>query len=300
MGDAAAARLLRRCCSGAASRFLVWVRRISCEGQTGPGTDDAAPRTIATRYARTMSDRSSVAPDLPDVDLLLASGVLYADGLRWQHDRVAQLREGGRAGWREALALIEHAPVYTMGRRGGRASVRLDEADLRAPVVDVERGGDMTWHGPGQLVGYPILDLRARGLRVADYVRLLEGLLSDVLGTSGIEASTVAGRPGVWVGDAKVAAIGIAVRGGVAFHGFALNVAPDLAWYDAIVPCGLADARVTSMQELRPEAPSIAAVVEAVAIAFERRFTARLTTANASMLGASILGTSMRRRAVPA
>ena len=282
MGDAAAARLLRRCCSGAASRFLVWVRRISCEGQTGPGTDDAAPRTIATRYARTMSDRSSVAPDLPDVDLLLASGVLYADGLRWQHD-----------------------PVYTMGRRGGRASVRLDEADLRAPVVDAERGGDMTWHGPGQLVGYPILDLRARGLRVADYVRLLEGMLIDVLGTSGIEASTVAGRPGVWVGDAKVAAIGIAVRGGVAFHGFALNVAPDLAWYDAIVPCGLADARVTSMQELRPEAPSMAAVVEAVAIAFERRFTARLTTANASMLGASILdasmrGASMRRRAVPA
>ena len=153
----------------------------------------------------------------------------------------------------------------------------------------------MTWHGPGQLVGYPILDLRTRGLRVADYVRLMEAMLIEVLDGFGIEASTVAGRPGVWVGNAKVAAVGIAVRGGVAFHGFALNVDPDLAWYDAIVPCGLADASVTSMQELCPESPSIGAVVEAMTAAFERRFTVRLATADASMLRASI-----QRRAVPA
>lgn len=229
--------------------------------------------------------------NIADVDLLLGGCVLYEDALRWQHDRVAQIREGGR----EALALIEHAPVYTMGRRGGRASVRLDEADLRARVIDVERGGDMTWHGPGQLVGYPILDLRERGLRVADYIRLLEAMLIEVLDGFEIDASVVAGRPGVWVGDAKVAAIGVAVRGGVAFHGFALNVAPDLAWYDAIVPCGLADASVTSMQELRREAPSMGAVVAAMTTAFGRRFAARLTTADASTLRAA-----MRRRAVPA
>lgn len=235
-----------------------------------------------------MSDRSSAAPALAEtiaeVDLLPGCDVPYEDALRWQHDRVAQIREGGR----EALALIQHAPVYTMGRRGGRASVRLDGASLNAPIVDVERGGDLTWHGPGQLVGYPILDLRARGLRVADYVRLLEALLIEVLDGFGIVASTVAGRPGAWVGAAKIAAIGVAVRGGVASHGFALNVAPDLAWYDAIVPCGLPDVRVTSMRELRPDAPSMSAVVDATSAAFERWFRARLIRGEVSVLRGAV------------
>ena len=235
---------------------------------------------IGTRYARSMTERSSVASAIAHVDLFVASDVPYADALRWQHDRVEAVREG--AG--EALALIEHTPAYTMGRRGGRASVRLDEADLRAPVIDVERGGDLTWHGSGQLVGYPILDLRARGLRVADYIRLLESVLIEVLDGFGLEAATVAGRPGVWVEDAKIAAIGVAVRGGIAFHGFALNVAPDLSWYDPIVPCGLADASVTSMQELRTEAPSMGEVVGMTRAVFERRFTARLRDSDASVL----------------
>ncbi len=232
-----------------------------------------------------MSEWAPAASDISDVDLLIASDVPYEDALRWQHGRVAAVRGRGR----EVLALIEHAPVYTMGRRGGRDSVRLPEADLAAPVVDVERGGDLTWHGPGQLVGYPILDLRARGIRVADYIRRLEAMLIEVLDGFGIEATTVAGRPGVWVDRSKVAAIGVAVRGGVAFHGFALNVAPDLAWYDAIVPCGLADAGVTSMADLLAGPPSMAAVVEATRVVFERRFAVRLLAADASMLRGAVL-----------
>ncbi|MGE3960153.1 MAG: lipoyl(octanoyl) transferase LipB [Dehalococcoidia bacterium] len=213
---------------------------------------------------------------LVSVDCLVAGGVPYEPALDWQRGRVAAVRDGGR----EALALIEHEPVYTMGRRGGRASMRLDAAAMPAPVIDIERGGDVTWHGPGQLVGYPILDLRARGLRAADYVRSLEEVLVAVLDGHGLVAGTVPGRPGVWVDGAKVAAIGVAIRGGVSFHGFALNVAPDLAWYDAIVPCGLTDARVTSMAELIGTAPAMPEVVAAVSEAFEARLAARLEQAS--------------------
>jgi len=217
---------------------------------------------------------------LRTVQVLVAGGVPYGSALVWQRERVTLVRAGSA----EALALIEHTPVYTMGRRGGRTSMLLPPDAMPAPVVDVERGGDLTWHGPGQLVGYPILDLRARGLRAADYVRMLEGLLIEVLGEYGLSASTVVGRPGVWVGDAKIAAIGVAIRGGVSFHGFALNVAPDLGWYDAIVPCGLADASVTSMAALLPGALAMPALVEAVRIAFAQRFASELVAADPARL----------------
>lgn len=202
------------------------------------------------------------------VSCVLGTEIDYAEGLRWQSAAADRVREGGQ----ESLALIEHTPVYTMGRRGGRASLLVPPEMLRAPVVDVDRGGDLTWHGPGQLVGYPILDLRARGLGAVDYVRRLEATLIDVLAAFGIEAGTVAGRPGVWADGAKVAAIGVAVRRGVTRHGFALNVAPDLRWFADIVPCGIDDAGVTSMGALLDEAPSMPAVVEATRRAFEARF----------------------------
>jgi lipoyl(octanoyl) transferase len=230
------------------------------------------------------------------VDVMRASGVPYEAALAWQRERAAALRERTREGEREALALIEHEPVYTMGLRGGRDSLRVTPEVLPAPLVDVERGGDVTWHGPGQLVGYPILDLRARDLRAADYVHALEALLVEVLAEFGIGGTAVRGRPGAWVGDAKVAAIGLAIRGGVTMHGFALNVASDLGWYDAIVPCGIADAPVTSMAALLgggpgSEAPEVGAVTEAVQAAFERRFACALEPADpAALLGAALLG----------
>ncbi|MCK9486489.1 MAG: lipoyl(octanoyl) transferase LipB [Dehalococcoidia bacterium] len=192
----------------------------------------------------------------------------YAAGLRWQGEAMQAVRERGA----EALALIEHRPVYTMGRRGGRASLRTPPEELRASVVDVDRGGDITWHGPGQIVGYPVLGLRARGMAAADYVHALEALLIEVLAAFDVSASVVAGRPGVWVDGAKVAAIGVAIRGGVSRHGFALNVVPDLSWFEDIVPCGIDDASVTSMARLLGHAPSMDAVVTATRRAFEARF----------------------------
>lgn len=238
---------------------------------------------MATRPPATPVSTPAPAPIL-EVDCLVADRVPYEAGLAWQHDRVAAVRGGGG----EALALIEHDPVYTMGRRGGRASMLLAPEAMPAPVVDIERGGDLTWHGPGQLVGYPILDLRARGLRPADYVRSLEACLIEVLREFGIDAAMVPGRPGVWVDGAKVAAIGVAIRGGVSSHGFALNVAPDLAWYEAIVPCGIAGASVTSMAALLDQPPSMPEVVEAMRDAFERRFFSRLVEVDAEALRGAV------------
>lgn len=203
----------------------------------------------------------------PAVELFRAVDLPYREALTWQRDRVVSVRAGGA----EAFALIQHAPVYTMGRRGGRDSVRQPLEALPAPLVDIERGGDLTWHGPGQLVGYPILDLRRRNVRPADYVRALETLLVEVLDRFGVVAAVVPGRPGVWVDGAKIAAIGVAIRGGVSLHGFALNVAPDLSWYDPIVPCGIVDASVTSMERIRPPAPPLAEVAAAVVDAAARQ-----------------------------
>ena len=135
----------------------------------------------------------------------------------------------------------------------------------------------MTFHGPGQLVGYPVLDLRRRGLLPVDYVRRLEQVLIDTLRDFDIEGERVPGRPGVWAGGGKIAAIGVRVRGGVSTHGFALNVSTDLNWFDAIVPCGLYDATVTSMAMILPAAPPMQEVEESVCRAFSRVFQSELT-----------------------
>lgn len=242
------------------------------------GEDCTAKRSDAL-YAELMLQGCGPG-DPQSVDLLRAREVSYETALAWQRRRQESVRTGGR----EALALIEHSPVYTMGRRGGRDSIRVPVDVLGAPVVDIERGGDVTWHGPGQVVGYPILNLRQRGLRAADYVHALETLLIDALRRFDVCATTVRGRPGVWVQGAKVAAIGVAIRGGVSMHGFALNVAPDLQWFDAIVPCGITDATVTSLALSTPHAPSIEAVVEVVREAFEAQFGSRLIAEDAATL----------------
>jgi lipoate-protein ligase B len=185
----------------------------------------------------------------------------------------------------EALGLLEHEPVYTFGRRirpqhllAGRAEV----AARGSAVVESDRGGDVTFHGPGQLVCYPVLDLRHRGIGAVDYVGRLETTVIEALRAFGIEGARVEGRPGVWVEGAKVAAIGVRVQGGVSTHGFALNVETDLSWFDAIVPCGIRDASVTSMERILCRSPGVPAVQDAICNAFEDVFDSILLPAPAA------------------
>ena len=146
------------------------------------------------------------------------------------------------------LLLLEHPSVYTAGRRSDASERPLDGT----PVIDVDRGGRITWHGPGQLVGYPIVRL-AKPTEVVGFVREIEAGLIQVCAEFGIKAQCFAGRSGVWLrdekGDRKIAAIGIRVAKAVTMHGFALNVSPDLTAFDQIIPCGIADAAVTSMEK---------------------------------------------------
>jgi len=154
----------------------------------------------------------------------------------------------------EALFLVEHTPVYTLGRRTDPSHLLHSEAQLRrlgAELARVDRGGDVTWHGPGQITAYPILDLRRRNKDVHRYVQVLEQIVIDVAATYDIEAARAERLPGVWVAGDKLAALGVKVmRGWTTYHGFALNVSPDLSWFDHIVPCGLHDSGVTSLSRL--------------------------------------------------
>ena len=173
----------------------------------------------------------------------------YLDAWRLQQETHARVVAGAE----DEVLLLEHPPVYTAGKRTEPWERPLDGT----PVVDVDRGGKITWHGPGQVTGYPVLRL-ADPVDVVAYVRRLEQLLIDVCAELGLATDRVEGRSGVWTPDGarKVAAIGIRVARGVTMHGFALNCDPDLTAYDRIVPCGIADAGVTSLsRELGREVP---------------------------------------------
>lgn len=153
----------------------------------------------------------------------------------------------------DTLVLVEHEPVVTLGRQGDAGNLVVSEAMLAARGVElyrVERGGDITYHGPGQLVGYPILSLGERGLSVRELMRSLEECLIRTVAEYGISAGRIAGLTGVWQGEQKVAALGVAVRGGVSFHGFALNVSTDLSYFQLIVPCGITGKQVASIATL--------------------------------------------------
>ena len=153
----------------------------------------------------------------------------------------------------DTLILLEHPPVITLGRSGIHEHLLGSETELEArgvAFVETDRGGDITFHGPGQIVGYAIVDLDARGRDLHRYLRDLEAVLIRALAEFRIRAGRAQGLTGVWVGDAKVAAIGIRVSRWVTHHGFALNVDTDLSYFDLIVPCGIADRRVTSMESL--------------------------------------------------
>ncbi len=152
----------------------------------------------------------------------------------------------------DILLLMEHEPVFTLGRRGGRENLMVSELFLeeaRIPIVHAERGGDITFHGPGQLVGYPILDLRASKLTVTGYVEKLEEIMIRTAAHWGVHATRNRLNHGIWVEGRKLGSLGIAIRRGIAFHGFALNVNVSLEPFGWINPCGLQGVKMTSLEQ---------------------------------------------------
>jgi len=171
----------------------------------------------------------------------------------------------------DLLILVEHDPVYTLGKNAD-ADHLLQSRDRSVNVVNIERGGDITFHGPGQLVGYPILDLTNYKKSVSWYMRALEQLTIEVLSEFGIMANRIEGLTGVWVGDEKIAAQGVRLSRWVTMHGFSLNVDPDLSFYDGIIPCGIFDRGVTSMQQLLGTAQKMEKVKSLVIDKFNQIF----------------------------
>jgi len=187
---------------------------------------------------------------LSAIDLKKVGLIDYEAALAIQREFHSEIAAGSRP---NTLILLEHPPVFTAGRRTEESERPMDGS----PVIDVDRGGKITFHGPGQIVGYPIIKLQ-NPQDVVGFVRVLEDALIDLCAEFGLVASRYCERSGVWIrdarGDRKIAAIGIRVAKGVTMHGFAINVATDLSYFDRIIPCGIADAGVTSLtKELNRE-----------------------------------------------
>ena len=175
----------------------------------------------------------------------------------------------------DTLILVEHPPVVTLGRAKTTANMRHTPEELRATGIEffeISRGGDATYHAPGQLVGYPIFDLRQHGRDVLRFCRGVESALSGVLEAVGLRARSVPGKAGVWVGDRKIASLGISLRRWVTFHGFALNVAVDLVGFQVIRPCGEEPEIMTSMEALLKRPVAVGEVRSRVAAEFARVF----------------------------
>ena len=189
----------------------------------------------------------------------------------WQHSRARTVAQGIAP---EIVVLLEHRPVHTQGRRGGREHVL---RTLEAPIVDTDRGGDVTFHGPGQLVVWPILRLRERGIGIASYVRGLEETAIRTARAFGIEADRTKGRPGVWIANRKLASLGVRVQSGVSRHGMALNCDIDLSWFDPIHACGIADSSATSLSVEAGSSISVDDCAEVLERCFSEVFGLRLS-----------------------
>jgi lipoyl(octanoyl) transferase len=221
------------------------------------------------------------------LNLLHLGRIPYSEGLRLQAEVVAARQAGLIA---DTLLLLEHPPVLTLGRNASRANILATDSELARKEVEVhetKRGGDVTYHGPGQLVGYPIFDLRGdlpgkRGphLGPVDFVRLIEEALIFTCKDFGVPAQRICKRTGVWtlaggsIAEKKIAAIGIHVSQFITSHGFALNVSPDLRDFSLIVPCGISDRTVTSLEleSPHPPPPTLAQAADSAAANFGRVF----------------------------
>ena len=178
--------------------------------------------------------------------------VEYHRAWELQVELATKVRDGAQP---NTLLLLEHSPVYTKGRLSKSEHILLSDEELRQKGIglyEADRGGQVTFHGPGQLVAYPVVDLRQWGGPIK-YVRTLERIIVDSLADFKITAETIDGITGVWVGGAKIAAIGVKISRGVAYHGFAINVTTDLSYYSHIVPCGIPDRPVTSVAQVLGE-----------------------------------------------
>ena len=195
----------------------------------------------------------------------------------------------------DLLLLLEHPHVYTLGRRGQLAHILAPDGMLTQLGVDThftDRGGETTYHGPGQLVGYPIVNLRRWGGGVRKYVETLEQVLILTLSELGIAAHSEGKPTGVWVGDAKIAAIGVRVSRSVTMHGFALNVCPDLSFFDHIVPCGMPGARVTSMAQELGQEIAVSDVIPAISQAFGCKFGIDVEWSSVDALDSTVVAQS--------
>ena len=195
----------------------------------------------------------------------------FAHALALQEELAAKKRED--ASLEDQLLLLEHEPVYTIGRTPDRSSLlgtgrirrgELGSTHLPHPVFSINRGGQATYHGPGQLMGYPIIDLRRCGQDLHKYLRWLEQLLIDLLARYDIAAQRRESLTGVWIENRKIASIGVGVRHWITMHGFALNVCGDLSPFDHIVPCGINNVAITSMEKEAKKSFTVASVARAV------------------------------------
>ena len=178
------------------------------------------------------------------MDIQWLGRIGYADGLELQNDLVEKRQQGLVP---DTVLLLEHDPVYTIGRTKDKTSLQ-KAAHLPHPVFETNRGGQATYHGPGQLVGYLILDLVEYGKDLHTYLRQIERFLVDFTSEFGINASSREGLTGVWVGNRKLASIGVGVRKWVSMHGFGLNISRDLSGYSSITPCGIENVEMTSLE----------------------------------------------------
>jgi len=211
--------------------------------------------------------------------------VNYPEALCLQQERVAARK--GRA-IPDTLLLLEHPHVFTLGRNARREHLLASHqrlAEVGAQVFETDRGGDITYHGPGQLVGYPILDLTQHRRDIAWYMRSLEQVFIGVAADYAVQACREDGAPGVWVGDEKLVAMGVHVSRWVTSHGFAFNVNTDLKYFDWIVPCGLRDKGVTSLEKLLGHRVEMNEVIECVVEHFGKVFGLEMKTSSRQLIG---------------
>jgi lipoyl(octanoyl) transferase len=195
----------------------------------------------------------------PDLNVRWLGRVGFAEALKLQDEIVARKRSEPMSP--DTFLLLEHEPVYTIGRTPDQTSLR-GAMHLPHPLFQINRGGQATYHGPGQLIGYPIIDLRNRGQDLHKFLRWMEGLLIAFLTRYGIAARRRDGLTGAWVENRKIASIGVGVRHWITMHGFALNVCGDLSPFAQITPCGIADIAMTSIENETGQSVTVAATAE--------------------------------------
>ena len=240
--------------------------------------------------------RPDTAAQRPYLNVRWLGRMEFQRALALQEELVAEKRNDHSL--EDQLLLLEHEPVYTIGRTPDRSSLsvpgqirsgKLGSAPLPHPLFSINRGGQATYHGPGQLMGYPIIDLRRCGQDLHKYLRWLEQLLIDLLAQCGIIAQRRESLTGVWVENRKIASIGVGVRRWITMHGFALNVCGDLSPFGHIVPCGISDVTITSMEKETQPAFTVFDVAQTIETLARRRLFDLRTDVTFSAVGAPCL-----------